>query len=257
MAKSVDRGRQSASRRQRREEMQRRQAQQNRVITIVAALLIVAIVAFAVWQLWPEPEEEGSESGAGEVISGERPLAEMAPSARNAFYDQVPETVIDVEGKEYEAVIRTEKGEIRLELFDEEAPLTVNNFVFLANQGFYDGTSFHRVLEGFMAQGGDPTGTGTGGPGYQFEDETDNGLAFDRRGLLAMANAGPGTNGSQFFITFGPTEHLTGRHTIFGEVIEGESVLDELTIRDPEALPADAPAGDLIERIDIFESDQS
>ncbi|MCP4426116.1 MAG: peptidylprolyl isomerase, partial [Chloroflexi bacterium] len=125
--------------------------------------------------------------------------------------------VIDT-AKSYEAVITVAgKGDMRLTLFDDEAPLTVNSFVFLANQGYFDGLTFHRVIADFMVQGGDPTGIGSGGPGYQFEDETDAGLSFDRRGLLAMANSGPATNGSQFFITFVPTPHLNGLHTIFGE----------------------------------------
>jgi cyclophilin family peptidyl-prolyl cis-trans isomerase len=123
----------------------------------------------------------------------------------------------------------------------------VNNFVFLSQQGFYDGLTFHRVLEDFMAQGGDPSGTGGAGPGYQFADEVDNGLTFDRRGLLAMANAGPATNGSQFFITFVPTPHLNGLHTIFGEVIEGDAILDQI------ARVAPGQPGDVIERIDIVE----
>jgi cyclophilin family peptidyl-prolyl cis-trans isomerase len=156
--------------------------------------------------------------------------------------------VIDTD-KEYEALLQTSKGDIRIRLFAQEAPRTVNNFVFLANQGFYDGVTFHRVIENFMAQGGDPTGVGSGGPGYQFEDETSNGLRFDRAGLLAMANAGPNTNGSQFFITFVPTPHLDGRHTIFGEVIQGEEVLSQLNRRQP----GDAQPGDTIERVDIFE----
>ncbi|HOU41726.1 MAG TPA: peptidylprolyl isomerase, partial [Promineifilum sp.] len=141
-------------------------------------------------------------------------------------------------------------GQMRLRLFDDEAPTTVNNFVYLANQGFYDGTTFHRVLENFMAQGGDPSGTGSGGPGYTFQDETDNGLTFDRRGLLAMANSGPDTNGSQFFITFAPATHLDGLHTIFGELTEGDDVLSGITLRDPDT--ATAP-GDVIEEITIFE----
>jgi cyclophilin family peptidyl-prolyl cis-trans isomerase len=243
------RGRPAVSRKQRREEMQRRQAQQNRIIKIVAGVLIFAVVAVAVWQLWPEAASEP-------VAEGDRPLAAMEPGSRNNFYSAAPETVIDVESKEYEAVIRTENGDIRVSLFDEESPLTVNNFVFLANQGFYDGTTFHRVLPNFMAQAGDPTGTGTGGPGYRFADETDNGLVFDRRGLLAMANSGPATNGSQFFITFGPTEHLNGLHTIFGEVIDGDEVLDAITLRDPQSLPAGAPPGDLLVSIEITESDE-
>ncbi|MCP4418179.1 MAG: peptidylprolyl isomerase [Chloroflexi bacterium] len=154
--------------------------------------------------------------------------------------------------KEYEAIIQTDKGEMRLRLFDDEAPLTVNNFIFLANQGFYDGTTFHRVLENFMAQGGDPSGTGAGGPGYQFVDEFDDSLSFNRRGLLAMANSGPGTNGSQFFITFNAESaaHLTGLHTIFGELIEGDDVLAAFTLRDPGS--ATTP-GETIIRIDIVE----
>lgn len=114
--------------------------------------------------------------------------------------------------------IKTLKGDINLVLFPEKSPLTVANFVNLIQQKYYDGVIFHRVIEDFMAQGGDPTGTGTGGPGYRFEDETDNGLKFNKAGKLAMANAGPGTNGSQFFITTVPTDWLDGNHTIFGEV---------------------------------------
>ena len=189
--------------------------------------------------------------GNGTLMESDRPLADMDPAARTNYYSEYPEMVIDPE-HEYEAVIRTEKGDMRVNLFAEEAPKTVNNFVFLANQGFYDGVVFHRVLEGFMAQGGDPGGSGRGGPGYQFEDETDNGLTFDRAGLLAMANAGPNTNGSQFFITFVPTPHLNGAHTIFGEVVEGNEVLSQITRRQPGA----ATPADVIERIDIYEAEE-
>lgn len=185
-------------------------------------------------------------------LDGTRPLAAIPPAERNAYYDSYPPFVIDP-AKNYEAIIHTDKGPIRLRLFTAEAPLTVNNFVYLASQGFYDGTVFHRVLENFMAQAGDPTGTGTGGPGYNFADETANDLAFDRRGLLAMANAGPNTNGSQFFITFVPTPHLNGAHTIFGELVEGDDVLSNLTLRDPNANPGFA--GDVIERIEIVEGE--
>lgn len=115
--------------------------------------------------------------------------------------------------------IMTEKGDININLLPEKSPVTVANFVNLAKKGYYDGLKFHRVIDNFMAQGGDPTGTGAGGPGYQFEDEVDNGLNFSKAGKLAMANAGPGTNGSQFFITTVPTEWLNGHHTIFGEIV--------------------------------------
>lgn len=140
-------------------------------------------------------------------------------------------------GVDYWAVICTDVGPIYLDLYEDAAPQTVNNFVFLAQQGFYNTTTFHRVLPGFMAQGGDPTGTGTGGPGYTFADETDNGLVFDTYGLLAMANAGPNTNGSQFFITTVPTPWLDGNHTIFGKVYEGIERVELLTPRDPEMMP--------------------
>jgi len=140
---------------------------------------------------------------------------------------------------------------MRLRLFADEAPLAVNSFVFLANEGFYDGVTFHRVLEDFMAQGGDPTGSGGGGPGYQFANETARGLSFDRPGLLAMANAGPDTNGSQFFITFSPQTYLDGGYTIFGELIHGADVLSAINLRDPQQNPT--VPGDTIVRIDIEE----
>ncbi|MCA9410067.1 MAG: peptidylprolyl isomerase [Candidatus Omnitrophica bacterium] len=127
-----------------------------------------------------------------------------------------------------EAHMNTTKGTIVLTLFPEDAPVTVANFVNLANREFYDGVVFHRVISDFMIQGGDPTGTGRGGPGYRFEDEFQSGRKFDKKGVLAMANAGPGTNGSQFFITHVPTPHLNNHHTIFGEVKEGQEVVDSI-----------------------------
>lgn len=181
-------------------------------------------------------------------------VSELPPEQRNNFYAAPPEMTIDPE-KYYYATIATEKGDIRAQLFAERAPVTVNNFVFLAREGFYDNTSFHRVLEDFMAQAGDPTGTGAGGPGYSFQDEFDPSLTFDRPGMLAMANSGPATNGSQFFITFAPTEWLNNMHTIFGEVIEGQEVLDEITLRDPNQNPDFA--GDTIETITIDEAETS
>ena len=137
----------------------------------------------------------------------------------------------------YVATLETEKGDIVIELHAKEAPTTVNNFVFLAREGFYNNTTFHRVLPGFMAQGGDPTGTGSGGPGYQFPDEFSLSLRHDSPGILSMANAGPNTNGSQFFITHAPTPHLDDRHTVFGKVTEGMDVLHSLTPRDPNTQP--------------------
>ena len=162
-------------------------------------------------------------------------------------YDAPPPMTIDTE-KTYYATIKTEKGDIRLLLFDDEAPMTVNNFIFLARQGFYDGCTFHRVIPGFVAQAGDPTGTGSGGPGYTFPDEFSPSLSHDSAGILSMANAGPDTNGSQFFITYAPQPHLDGRHSIFGKVVDGMEVLLSLTPRDP-----DAPPGEMIYTIVIEE----
>ena len=137
--------------------------------------------------------------------------------------------------------ISTDKGDISLTLFASETPVTVANFINLSKQGYYDGLTFHRVIPDFMIQGGDPTGTGAGGPGYKFEDEVDTGRKFDKACLLAMANAGPRTNGSQFFITHVPTAWLNGKHTIFGEVTEGQDVVDAIQ------------GGDKIKKIEILD----
>ena len=153
--------------------------------------------------------------------------------------------------KKYKAHMETDKGTMVIELFADKTPMTVNNFVFLAREGFYDGVIFHRVIDNFMVQGGDPTGTGRGGPGYKFGDEFDSSLKHDKQGILAMANAGPGTNGSQFFITHGPTPHLNGKHTVFGQVVEGLDVLMSIPARDPGNV--NAPAVKII-RVTIEES---
>ena len=138
-----------------------------------------------------------------------------------------PEMQID-EDKKYKAQIETDKGTIELKLYPEYAPKTVNNFVFLSREGFYHGVSFHRVISNFVIQGGDPTGTGRGGPGYSFEDEVDGNPLIHGRGVISMANAGPNTNGSQFFITHSPQPHLDGNHTVFGKVIQGLEVVDTI-----------------------------
>jgi peptidyl-prolyl cis-trans isomerase B (cyclophilin B) len=134
---------------------------------------------------------------------------------------------IDTE-KIYFVVIETERGNIELQLFPEHAPVTVNNFVFLAREGFYDGVAFHRVIDDFVIQGGDPTGTGSGGPGYRFDDETKGNPLKHKTGAISMANAGPNTNGSQFFIAHSPQPHLDGRHTVFGKVVEGMAVVNAI-----------------------------
>ncbi|MCX5847765.1 MAG: peptidylprolyl isomerase [Deltaproteobacteria bacterium] len=136
-----------------------------------------------------------------------------------------PEMQIDPV-KAYRAVIETNKGVIELELYPHHAPKTVNNFVFLAREGFYDDVSFHRVISDFVIQGGDPTGTGRGGPGYRFEDELKGNPLKHETGVISMANSGPNTNGSQFFITHSPQPHLDGRHTVFGKVVSGQEVVD-------------------------------
>jgi cyclophilin family peptidyl-prolyl cis-trans isomerase len=165
-------------------------------------------------------------------------------------YRQAPAMSIDM-SKRYIATFHTERGDFQVELFAKDAPATVNNFVFLARDGFYDGVTFHRVIKGFMAQGGDPTGTGTGGPGYQFNDEQSAlALRHEGAGTLSMANAGRNTNGSQFFITFGPTPHLNGKHAVFGKVISGMDVVNSLRERDPGR---DRTPGDRILSIDISE----
>ena len=130
--------------------------------------------------------------------------------------------------KSYVATMETNRGAMELELYPEFAPKTVNNFVFLSEQGFYDGISFHRVINDFMIQGGDPTGTGSGGPGYRFEDEVVGNPLKHETGVISMANAGPNTNGSQFFITHSPQPHLNGKHTVFGKVTEGQDVIDAI-----------------------------
>ncbi len=153
--------------------------------------------------------------------------------ASSQQWAQPPAMEIDPK-KKYQATIATEKGDIVIDLFGDKVPATVNNFVFLARQGFYNNTIFHRVIADFMAQAGDPTGTGTGGPGYRFKDEFDRSLRHDKPGVLSMANAGPNTNGSQFFITHVPTPWLDNKHAVFGQVTEGMDVLLSIPPRDPQ-----------------------
>ena len=150
--------------------------------------------------------------------------------------------------KSYTARVKTERGEMTCELFAADAPLTVENFINLARAGYYDGTTFHRVIPGFMAQGGDPTGTGSGEPGYTFRDEVSSARRHAGPGVLSMANSGPGTNGSQFFITYAATPHLDGRHSVFGRIAEGIDVLLAIRERDPQR---DRNPGDRIDTIEI------
>ena len=188
----------------------------------------------------------------------EEPAAPVAdaPSACSVFdsipaaaqYSNAPQLLIDTSAKYFATVKMANGGEFKIELYADKAPITVNSFVFLACKGFFNGVTFHRVLEGFMAQGGDPSGSGMGGPGYEFVNENSD-LTFDKPGVLAMANAGPDTNGSQFFITFVPTEFLNGGYTIFGQVVSGMDVVNAITRRDPEQFPSFH--GDAMESVTI------
>lgn len=210
------------------------EARRARNTQLIALGVIILIVIVLVWIFLPSADE---------------PVAE-APEVRQLQYDSPPPITID-ESKQYFATIEMAKGgEIVIELYPEKAPITVNNFVFLAREGYYDGTTFHRVLPDFMAQGGDPTGTGGGGPGYIFQNE-DSELTFDKAGVVAMANAGRDTNGSQFFITFSPQEYLNGGYTIFGQVVEGMDVVRDIRLRDPQQNPD--YVGDAIESVIITE----
>ena len=225
-------------------------ALRSRMILGAAMLLATAMVVAACGGDDPEPtptplrvETATPTAAAGDTSAG------PSPTPGPQEYDGPPDLVIDT-SKDYYATFVTERGEFRLRLFDDRAPRTVNNFVFLARDGFYNGVTFHRVIPGFMAQGGDPTGTGGGSPGYRFDDEFHPDLIHNA-GVISMANSGPNTNGSQFFITFVPTPHLDGAHAVFGEVVEGMDVVNNISPRDPATA---IEAGDVIYTILIEEA---
>ena len=200
-----------------------------------AVLIVIAIIAYVVMDSGvfdPPFEAVSSYTGTPTEICEQATPADG--TGTDGQYDSAPDTILE-DGVDYQAIFCTSAGAIHVDLYEDVAPITVNSFVFLASDGFYNNTVFHRVLEGFMAQGGDPTGTGRGGPGYQFVNENVPELTFDSAGILAMANAGPDTNGSQFFITFEPAPFLDGGYTIFGNVISGQENVDALTRIDPQA----------------------
>ncbi len=200
------------------------------------AILGLAIVAIA-WVIFNSRKPAQNTAQSPELVGTRQ-------------YASAPPMTID-KNKQYTATVKLAKGgEFVIQLYADKAPITVNSFVFLARQGYFDGVTFHRVLEGFMAQGGDPTGTGGGGPGYRFVNE-DSDLKFDKAGVVAMANAGRDTNGSQFFITFSPQERLNGGYTIFGQVISGMDVVNAIRKRDPDTNPT--YLGDAIESVTITE----
>lgn len=220
-----------------------------RTASIVLMMVMVGLLGVACGGSPPEPGPQPSLAPAPAPAPQSAPTPTPEPAAKPKKYDSPPEMMIDT-SKQYIATIETEKGNLVLELFAADVPVTVNNFVFLSREGFYDGSTFHRVIPGFMVQGGDPTGTGRGDAGYKFGDEF---TAHKHEvGTLSMANAGPNTNGSQFFITFSPQSGLDGKHSVFGRLIEGMDVLESLTPRDPNQNPQFE--GDRIIRITIAEN---
>lgn len=219
----------------------------------ILLFVALAVASLACQTVTSQPENDAPPPATEAVV---QPQAGSSSDACAPFdgipaaaqYTSAPDILINTTGR-YTATIHMAKGgDIFIELYADKAPITVNSFVFLACKGFYDNTTFHRVLPDFMAQGGDPTGTGMGGPGYEFVNEYSN-LSFDKPGILAMANAGPDTNGSQFFITFNAAEWLDGGYTIFGKVLQGMDVVMGITLRDPETNPTFE--GDIIESIVI------
>jgi cyclophilin family peptidyl-prolyl cis-trans isomerase len=176
--------------------------------------------------------ERGAEDSTLKLPEGTTLVPFLSEERQTGFVE--PEEVLE-QGADYLAVLDTNQGRLVIDLFEAEAPRTVNNFVFLARHRYFDGIVFHRVLEDFMAQTGDPTGTGRGGPGYDFEDEFNSALRHDKRGVVSMANSGPNTNGSQFFITFAATPWLDDRHAVFGQLVEGDEVLSALKLVDPSS----------------------
>jgi cyclophilin family peptidyl-prolyl cis-trans isomerase len=232
-----------------------------RILSIAAIVVVVAVIIGLIVSSQAANKPEAAVQTAVPIATNipaatEAPAATGAPAAAETpvkeakQYSKAPDMQID-STKTYLATFKMAKGgEFVIQLYADKAPITVNSFVFLAKEGFFDGLTFHRVVEGFMAQGGDPTGTGMGGPGYEFVNE-DSDLTFDKAGVVAMANAGRDTNGSQFFITFAPADFLNGDYTIFGQVTEGMDVVNEITRRDPQKNPDFT--GDVIESVVITE----
>lgn len=208
-------------------------------------VLILLMIA-GVWYFSPRERQTPANVDFGDQTACER-FADIPVAAQ---YSEPPLN-IDLTKQYFANVQMAKGGEFVIQLYADKAPKTVNSFIFLACKGYFEGVTFHRVLDGFMAQGGDPTGTGSGGPGYQFVNE-DSDLTFDKAGVVAMANAGRDTNGSQFFITFVPRPDLNGGYTIFGQVVEGMDIVNAIKRRNPETNPTFQ--GDAIESITISES---
>jgi cyclophilin family peptidyl-prolyl cis-trans isomerase len=216
----------------------------NNVQLISIGVIIVVVIA-AIWYIVSNqkptqtsalPTLSPQASSITQIPSGPTSAPVAAPTVKTLQWSQPPAMSIDTTKQYFATVTMAKGGQFVIQLYPDKAPIAVNSFVFLANQGFFNGVTFHRVIDGFMAQGGDPTGTGMGGPGYQFANEI-NDLKFDKPGVVAMANAGPGTNGSQFFITFVPVQLSENDYTIFGQVISGMDVVNGITRRDPQTNP--------------------
>lgn len=217
-----------------------------RLLALIALLTISSLVFVSCGSDEPEPAPTAT---AAPVASGGGTPSEAKMLVKGDA-PQPPAGALDT-SKTYTATFKTDAGDFDILLFDDEAPLTVENFINLATIGFYDGLMFHRVIPNFMAQGGDPKGTGGGGPGYRFRDEFSPLRRHDKPGMLSMANSGSNTNGSQFFITFEPTPHLDDKHSVLGEVISGMDNVLNIAVRDPGT--AQTP-GDIIQTIIITES---
>lgn len=220
-----------------------RRARQSRYIQIAGVVVALVVIVLGFWLFSPKDSEPTTAASVSDSPACE-PFADIPVAAQY----EAPPMGIDSSKQYFATVKMANGGEFVMQLYSDRAPITVNSFVFLACKGYFNGLTFHRVLEGFMAQGGDPTGTGSGGPGYEFVNE-DSDLTFDKAGVVAMANAGRDTNGSQFFITFVETPQLNGGYTIFGQVTEGMDVVNAITRRDPEANPAFE--GDAMESVTI------
>jgi peptidylprolyl isomerase len=229
-------------------ESRRRKARQKTIQIISIGVVILAVAAI----LWIVISTQQPKANAGSVTPtiASANNGKTAPTVAVMQFAAPPTMQIDI-NKQYFATIKMVKGgEFVIQLYPDKAPITVNSFVFLARKGFFNGVTFHRVIDGFMAQGGDQSGTGMSGPGYEFVNEK-NDLLFDKAGVVAMANAGPDTNGSQFFITFGPVGLAESDYTIFGQVISGMDVVNNLTRRDPQQNPSFS--GDVMESVAISE----
>jgi peptidylprolyl isomerase len=217
------------------------QKMDRRWIALAAGILVVVVVVLLVLS---NNAQQQANLGSALATSGSQ--IRVTPMK----FDAAPPMTIDKTRQYYATVKLVKGGEFVIQLYPDKAPITVNSFVFLAKQGFFTGITFHRVIDGFMAQAGDPTGAGSGGPGYQFVNENSD-LKFDKAGVVAMANAGPNTNGSQFFITFLATPSLNDKYTIFGQVVSGMEVVNGITRRDPNLSPTFT--GDMIQSITIAE----